>query len=81
MSRSWPAERHRAKVGTSEYALLTRLTVEQGDGPRPVFLFRGRTAITDQAATRGSPRMRRRPRRPSSPRFSRAPVGPPPNPR
>ncbi|MFJ9151966.1 hypothetical protein ACIRP7_28810 [Streptomyces sp. NPDC102270] len=46
------SERYRVEVGTSEYALLARLTVEQSNGARPVFLFCGQTAITNQAATR-----------------------------
>ncbi|MER7108343.1 hypothetical protein [Streptomyces sp. NPDC000229] len=36
--------------GSSEYALLARLTA--GEGARPVFLFCGQRAITNQAATR-----------------------------
>ncbi|MFJ6694962.1 hypothetical protein ACIQM4_02665 [Streptomyces sp. NPDC091272] len=43
-------ERHRLEPGVAEYVLLARLTV--GDGARPVFLFCGQRAITNQAATR-----------------------------
>ncbi|KMS76908.1 hypothetical protein ACM01_03485 [Streptomyces viridochromogenes] len=46
------SERHRVEVGKEEYALLARLTVDQSHGTRPVFLFCGQTAITNQAATR-----------------------------
>jgi hypothetical protein len=81
MPRSWPAERYRAEVGTSDYALLARLAVEQRNGARPVFLFCGQTAITNEAATRGAPRMRRHPRRPSSPRFFARPRRPSAQPR
>ncbi|MFF8828212.1 hypothetical protein [Streptomyces sp. NPDC015131] len=37
-------------AGSSEYVLLARLTA--GEGARPVFLFCGQRAITNQAATR-----------------------------
>ncbi|WP_424878411.1 hypothetical protein [Streptomyces sp. SLBN-8D4] len=74
MPRSWPAERYRAEVGTSDYALLARLAVEQR-------IFCGQTAITNEAATRGAPRMRRHPRRPSSPRFFARPRRPSAQPR
>ncbi|MFF9281497.1 hypothetical protein [Streptomyces griseosporeus] len=46
------SERYRVEPGRSEYVLLARLTVEQSHGTRPVFLFCGQTAITNQAATR-----------------------------
>ncbi|GCB44718.1 hypothetical protein SNL152K_2008 [Streptomyces sp. NL15-2K] len=46
------SERYRVEVGKAEYALLARLTVDQSNGTRPVFLFCGQTAITNQAATR-----------------------------
>ncbi|MCX5052626.1 MULTISPECIES: hypothetical protein [unclassified Streptomyces] len=45
-------ERHRVEQGREEYALLARLTVDQSPNARPVFLFCGQTAITNQAATR-----------------------------
>lgn len=46
------SERYRVESGKEEYALLARLTVNQSHGTRPVFLFCGQTAITNQAATR-----------------------------
>ena len=46
------SERYRVEVGKEEYALLARLTVGQSQDTRPVFLFCGQTAITNQAATR-----------------------------
>jgi hypothetical protein len=46
------SERYRVEVGKEEYALLARLTVGQSQDIRPVFLFCGQTAITNQAATR-----------------------------
>lgn len=46
------SERYRVEVGRSEYAILARLTVDQSNGARPVFLFCGQTAITNQALTR-----------------------------
>ncbi|MFE7270584.1 hypothetical protein [Streptomyces sp. NPDC057623] len=46
------SERYRVEGGKEEYALLARLTVDQSHGTRPVFLFCGQTAITNQAATR-----------------------------
>ncbi|MEV8087378.1 hypothetical protein [Streptomyces nigra] len=46
------SERYQVEVGKEEYALLARITVGQSQGPRPVFLFCGQTAITNQAATR-----------------------------
>ncbi|WP_030667591.1 hypothetical protein [Streptomyces sp. NRRL B-1347] len=44
------AERYRMEAGTAEYVLLARLTA--GQDARPVFLFCGQRAITNQAATR-----------------------------
>ncbi|MGW1664289.1 hypothetical protein [Streptomyces microflavus] len=44
------SERYRLEPGTSEYVLLARLT--GGQDARPVFLFCGQRAITNQAATR-----------------------------
>ncbi|MCP3819164.1 hypothetical protein NLX86_13920 [Streptomyces sp. A3M-1-3] len=44
------SERYRMDAGTAEYVLLARLTV--GQGARPVFLFCGQRAITNQAASR-----------------------------
>ncbi|MDQ0987973.1 hypothetical protein QFZ71_005256 [Streptomyces sp. V2I9] len=44
------SERYRMEPGTSEYVLLARLTGSQD--ARPVFLFCGQRAITNQAATR-----------------------------
>jgi hypothetical protein len=46
------SERYRVEVGKEEYALLARLTAGQSQSTRPVFLFCGQTAITNQAATR-----------------------------
>ncbi|MFJ9737621.1 hypothetical protein [Streptomyces sp. NPDC101166] len=46
------AERYRLEAGVTEYVLLARLTVEASPHNRPVFLFCGQTAITNQAATR-----------------------------
>lgn len=43
-------ERYRVEKGASEYVLLARLTT--GQDARPVFLFCGQQAITNQAATR-----------------------------
>lgn len=43
-------EHYRMDRGTAEYVLLARLTA--GEGSRPVFLFCGQRAITNQAATR-----------------------------
>ncbi|MFF2777669.1 hypothetical protein ACFVU3_22480 [Streptomyces sp. NPDC058052] len=43
-------ERYRMDPGTVEYVVLARITA--GDGGRPVFLFCGQRAITNQAATR-----------------------------
>ncbi|MCM2393939.1 hypothetical protein [Streptomyces albipurpureus] len=44
------SERYRLEAGVSEYVLLARLTAHQD--ARPVFLFCGQRAITNQAATR-----------------------------
>ncbi|MFC7929883.1 hypothetical protein [Streptomyces cinereoruber] len=44
------AERYLMEKGRSEYVILARLTA--GEGHRPVFLFCGQRAITNQAATR-----------------------------
>ncbi|MBT2509002.1 hypothetical protein J7I98_24560 [Streptomyces sp. ISL-98] len=44
------SERYRLEPGVAEYVLLARLTV--GQDARPVFLFCGQRAITNQAATR-----------------------------
>ena len=44
------AERYRMEPGVAEYVLLARLTA--GQDARPVFLFCGQRAITNQAATR-----------------------------
>ncbi|OLZ64559.1 hypothetical protein AV521_35145 [Streptomyces sp. IMTB 2501] len=43
-------EHYRMERGTAEYVLLARVT--GGDQARPVFLFCGQSAITNQAATR-----------------------------
>ncbi|MFJ8660800.1 hypothetical protein [Streptomyces sp. NPDC093795] len=43
-------ERYLMEKGASEYVILARLTA--GEGGRPVFLFCGQRAITNQAATR-----------------------------
>ena len=44
------SERYRMDPGIAEYVLLARLTA--GQDARPVFLFCGQRAITNQAATR-----------------------------
>ncbi|MEE1753870.1 hypothetical protein [Streptomyces sp. SP18CS02] len=44
------SERYRMEPGVREYVVLARLTA--GEGARPVFLFCGQRAITNQAATR-----------------------------
>jgi hypothetical protein len=44
------SERYRMEPGATEYVLLARLTA--GEDARPVFLFCGQRAITNQAATR-----------------------------
>ncbi|MFC8430564.1 hypothetical protein [Streptomyces sp. NPDC057253] len=46
------SERYLLEKGVSEYVLLARLTAGQPGRSRPVFLFCGQTAITNQAATR-----------------------------
>ncbi|MFJ6573221.1 hypothetical protein ACIQNU_38010 [Streptomyces sp. NPDC091292] len=46
------SERYRMDGGKTEYVLLARLTAGQGERARPVFLFCGQRAITNQAATR-----------------------------
>ncbi|MFE9440169.1 hypothetical protein ACFYO2_14330 [Streptomyces sp. NPDC006602] len=46
------SERHRMEPGLTEYVLLARLTAGQPGLTRPVFLFCGQRAITNQAATR-----------------------------
>lgn len=43
-------ERYPLEIGTGEYVLLARLVAQAG--ARPVFLFCGQVAITNQAATR-----------------------------
>ncbi|MEV4939285.1 hypothetical protein [Streptomyces zaomyceticus] len=44
------SEQYRMDAGVDEYVILARLTA--GEGGRPVFLFCGQRAITNQAATR-----------------------------
>ncbi|MFJ3103462.1 hypothetical protein [Streptomyces sp. NPDC086835] len=44
------SERYRMEPGATEYVLLARLTA--GEDARPVFLFCGQRAVTNQAATR-----------------------------
>ncbi|WP_196218054.1 hypothetical protein [Streptomyces blattellae] len=46
------SERYRLEPGIGEYVLLARLTAGQRKEVRPVFLFCGQRAITNQAATR-----------------------------
>lgn len=46
------SERYRLDKGLSEYVVLARLTTDQPGRARPVFLFCGQTAITNQAAAR-----------------------------
>ncbi|MFG2497799.1 hypothetical protein ACGFSB_06220 [Streptomyces sp. NPDC048441] len=46
------SERYRLEGGVTEYVILARLTAGQGQEARPVFLFCGQRAITNQAATR-----------------------------
>ena len=46
------SERYRMEPGVSEYVLLARLTAGERREARPVFLFCGQRAITNQAATR-----------------------------
>ncbi|MEV0223843.1 hypothetical protein [Streptomyces sp. NPDC050704] len=45
-------ERYRMDPGVAEYVLLARLTAGERRDARPVFLFCGQRAITNQAATR-----------------------------
>ncbi|WP_198655200.1 hypothetical protein [Streptomyces geranii] len=45
-------ERYRLESGKGEYVILARLTAGQSREARPVFLFCGQRAITNQAATR-----------------------------
>ncbi|MGV9254110.1 hypothetical protein [Streptomyces sp. NPDC003697] len=45
-------ERYRMEQGRSEYVLLARLVAGESRAARPVFLFCGQRAITNQAATR-----------------------------
>ncbi|MGW4563107.1 hypothetical protein ACWEN3_12075 [Streptomyces sp. NPDC004561] len=45
-------EHYRMDRGVAEYVLLARLTADNRRGTRPVFLFCGQRAITNQAATR-----------------------------
>ncbi|GHC57207.1 hypothetical protein [Streptomyces flavofungini] len=46
------SERYRMEGGRTEYVILARLTAGQAEEARPVFLFCGQRAITNQAATR-----------------------------
>lgn len=46
------AEHYRMEPGVTEYVLLARLTAGRRHATRPVFLFCGQRAITNQAATR-----------------------------
>jgi hypothetical protein len=46
------SERYRMEQGVTEYVLLARLTAGQPGPSRPVFLFCGQRAITNQAASR-----------------------------
>ncbi|MFF0162201.1 hypothetical protein ACFYRY_32380 [Streptomyces sp. NPDC005263] len=46
------SERYRMESGLTEYVLLARLTAGEPGRARPVFLFCGQRAITNQAATR-----------------------------
>ncbi|SDJ57304.1 hypothetical protein [Streptomyces indicus] len=46
------SERYRMEPGITEYVILARLTAGQGREARPVFLFCGQRAVTNQAATR-----------------------------
>lgn len=46
------SERYRLDPGITEHVILARLTTGQPDQARPVFLFCGQRAITNQAATR-----------------------------
>ncbi|MFD7280884.1 hypothetical protein ACFV80_28500 [Streptomyces sp. NPDC059862] len=46
------SERYRMEPGVTEYVILARLTAGERREARPVFLFCGQRAITNQAATR-----------------------------
>ncbi|WP_198550339.1 hypothetical protein [Streptomyces silvensis] len=46
------SERYRLEGGRTEYVIVARLTAGQAPEARPVFLFCGQRAITNQAATR-----------------------------
>ncbi|MFI1678057.1 hypothetical protein [Streptomyces sp. NPDC020607] len=46
------SERYRLEAGLTEFVILARLTADQGQEARPVFLFCGQRAVTSQAATR-----------------------------
>ncbi|MEU5901560.1 MULTISPECIES: hypothetical protein [Streptomyces] len=46
------SERYRLEAGLTEYVILARLTADQGQEARPVFLFCGQRAVTSQAAAR-----------------------------
>ncbi|MGW5863057.1 hypothetical protein ACWFRJ_12890 [Streptomyces sp. NPDC055239] len=46
------SERYRMEGGLTEYVILARLTAGQDQEARPVFVFCGQRAITNQAATR-----------------------------
>jgi hypothetical protein len=46
------SERYRMEKGVTEYVMLARLTAGQPGLSRPVFLFCGQRAITNQAASR-----------------------------
>lgn len=46
------SERYRLEPGKSEYVVLARLTAGQSGATRPVYLFCGQRAVTNQAATR-----------------------------
>ncbi|MGW5739266.1 MULTISPECIES: hypothetical protein [Streptomyces] len=46
------SERYRMEGGITEYVILARLTAGQAQEARPVFVFCGQRAITNQAATR-----------------------------
>jgi hypothetical protein len=46
------SERYRLESGKGEYVILARLVAGEDRAARPVFLFCGQRAITNQAATR-----------------------------
>ncbi|MFF1379206.1 hypothetical protein [Streptomyces sp. NPDC058308] len=46
------SERYRLESGLTEHVILARLTADQGQAARPVFLFCGQRAVASQAATR-----------------------------